>query len=292
MPNSIVFQLEDKIKTNYTGYNQLSRFYHFCLGHPPQSNFHLGFTNVEWFDGNLCALLWAMVYYLNKTQGHTFTTDTQVIKERFDVLYRNGFLTADDPVFDDRKSTVPIHAFDCADKEGFCNYVENELLKHRGIPSSLTNELKEKINEDLLEVFCNTNFQANTKDPFFVGGQYYPTLGYLKFTMVDLGDGFLPRINKATNGDIKNNLDAILWALEGNSTKKVLEKCPGGLGIKNMYKYCQESNGVLQIISAEGFWSSELENTIFQGGRVENPVSLTRHFRFSLTRKPSDYQSI
>ena len=26
--------------------------------------------------------------------------------------------------------------------------------------------------------------------------------------------------------------------------------------------------------------------------KLESPVSLTRHFRFSLTRKPADYQSI
>jgi hypothetical protein len=142
---------------------------------------------------------------------------------------------------------------------------------HRGMPKDLTNELKEKINEDLLEVFCNTQFHANTEEPFFVGGQFYPKQGLLKFTMVDLGDGFLPRIKKAT-GNIDNDLDAILWALQGNSSKIVLEDCPGGLGIKNILKYCQKSNGILQIISGNGFWSSDLENTIFEQGR-ELPFS-------------------
>lgn len=263
----IKFELEGKITTNYGGYNQLTRFYHFCLGHPPKSHFDLDFTNVEWIDGNLCAFLGAIVFHLSKNHGHTVSTDTLVIKERFDVLFRNGFLKTDEPIIDDRESTVPFSAFQPSNKEGFCSYVDNQLLKHRGMPSSLTDNLKEKISEDLLEVFCNTNHHANTSDPFFVGGQYYPRTGILKFTMVDLGDGFLPRINKATQGNIGNNLDAILWALAGNSTKKVLENCPGGLGIKGMYKYCQESGGVIQIISGDGYWSSELENTIFQGGR-------------------------
>jgi len=261
------FLLEDQIKTNYSGYNQLCRFYHFCLGYSSNSNFHINFTEIEWFDGNLCALLWAMVYRLNKDFGHTFTTDSEVIKEHFDILYRNGFLKGEVSVFDVRKSTLPIQAFDCSNKEGFCDYVGNELLKHRGIPSSLTEELKEKITDDLLEVFCNTHYHANSKDPFFVGGQYYPKSGFLKFTMVDLGDGFLPRIKEATNGNINTSLEAILWALKGNSTKLVLEKCPGGLGIKSMYNYCQKSNGILQIISGNGFWSSDMEDTIFQGGR-------------------------
>lgn len=263
----IVFRLEDKIITNYTGYNQLSRFYHFCLGQPHSSVIDIDFTNVGWFDGNLCALLWAIMYKLKNSFGHTFTTDERQIKERFDVLFRNGFFKGDEPTFDDRKSTVPIHAFNCNDKEGFCKYVDDELLSHRGIPTSLDEALKEKIREDLLEVFCNTNYHANTHDPFFVGGQYYPRQGYLKFTMVDLGDGFLPRIKKATASKITTNVEAILWALQGNSSKIILDQCPGGLGIQSMWKYCREHNGILQIISNNGFWSSDLENTIFEGGR-------------------------
>lgn len=263
----IIFRLEDKIITNYSGYNQLSRFYHFCLGQPSQSHIHIDFSWAEWFDGNLCALLWAIVFQLNKTHGHTFHTDEKEIRDRFDVLFRNGFFKSESPVYDDRQSTIPIHAFDCNDKDGFCKYVNNELLAHRGMPENLNAELKERINDDLLEVFCNTNHHANTKDPFFVGGQYYPRQGYLKFTMVDLGDGFLPRVQKATNGKISSNLAAVLWALQGNSTKKVLDHCPGGLGIKNMFKYCREHRGVLQIISNDGFWSSDLEGSLFQGGR-------------------------
>lgn len=264
----MTFSLEDKIQTTYSGYNQLSRFYHFCLAHPTPTNFHLDFTNVEWFDGNLSALLLAMVYDLKKKFGHVVTTDADVIKERFDVLFRNGFMNGGVPFYDDRQSTIPIRAFQTNDSEGFCSYVFNDLLTHRGMPDSLTAELKEKINEDLLEVFCNTHHHANTNDPFFVGGQYYPRQGYLKFTMVDLGDGFLPRIKRATNGAITTNLDAILWALEGNSSKSVLDNCPGGLGIKHMLKYCRASGGALQIISCDGFWSSDLVNTIFMDGRV------------------------
>jgi hypothetical protein len=268
---TLTFNLEDKIVTNYSGYNQLSRFYNFCLGHPAKTKFHLNFRDVEWIDGNLCALLLAMVYSLNKKYDYIITSSPEIIKERFEVLYRNGFMHGGAPSKDDRNSTIPIRAFKINDKDGFCAYIGNDLLMHRGMPKDLTNELKEKINEDLLEVFCNTQFHANTEEPFFVGGQFYPKQGLLKFTMVDLGDGFLPRIKKAT-GNIDNDLDAILWALQGNSSKIVLEDCPGGLGIKNILKYCQKSNGILQIISGNGFWSSDLENTIFEQGR-ELPFS-------------------
>lgn len=268
----INYSLEGYIKTGYGGYNKLCSFYHFCLGHPNGTHFSLDFTRVEWIDGNLCALLLAIVYHLNKTYGHTITTDMDVIKERFSVLLRNGFLKSEDYPHDDRQSTVPVEYFSPEDKEGFNNYLQYSLLTHRGMPSNLTDTLKEQIKEDILEVFCNTNHHANTQEPFFVGGQFYPKIGILKFTMVDLGDGFLPRIQKATQGKITDCLSSILWALEGNSSKNFLDNCPGGLGITSMKKYFAENNGVLQIISGDGFWSSDLSGSVFEGGRtLKNP---------------------
>lgn len=268
MAEPTVFTLENEIKTNFSGYNQLTRFYHFCLTRPNDKIFHIDFSNINWVDGNMCALLWAMIYDLYKRNKQTFTADSDIIQRKFDVLMRNGFLNGDSPVVDDRQSTVPIRYFNCTDKEGFCDYINNNLLTHRGMPEHLDNAFKERISEDLLEIFCNTQFHANTLEPFFVGGQYYPTKRKLIFTMVDMGDGFLPRISRATNGAINNDLAAIAWALKGNSTKLALEKCPGGLGLKNILKYCAENQGVLQVVSRGGFWSSDMENTIFEGGRV------------------------
>jgi hypothetical protein len=194
------------------------------------------------------------------------------IKEGFDLFHRNGFLKSPEGSYDYRQSTVPIESFDPSDKEGFYKYIQNHLLAHRGIPRSLNETLKERMVDDLIEVLCNINFHANTQDPFFVGGQYYPNRGEFKFTMVDIGEGFLPKIRKATNGAINDSLGAILWAIKGNSTKNLLDKCPGGLGIKGMIKYFTENKGSLQIISGNGFWSSDLETTIFQSGRrLNNP---------------------
>ena len=263
----MVYPFEGSIRTNYGGYNRLCEFYHFCHKLNEPTTFHVDFTDIEWIDGNLCALLLAMMYRLRKHNGHTFILDTPLKNNLF---HRNGFLKDPAGNYDDRQSTVPIESFHPTDKEGFCKYVEKRLLAHRGIPPSLTESLKERMAEDLLEVLCNTNFHANTQEPFFVGGQYYPTRGEFKFTMVDLGDGFLPRIHKATNGRINDSLESILWTLDGNSTKKILEKCPGGLGIKNMRKYFAENKGGIQIISGNGYWSSDLETTIFQQGRRLN----------------------
>lgn len=259
-------ELEGNIGTNYSGYKQLAEFYCRCLDHKGE-HIHIDMSNVAWFDGNLCALLLAIVHKLFHENGNTFSTDETDIKERFEVFYRNGFLSNGDITTDTRKSTVPVRAFECNDKEGFVQYVENDLLMHRGL-GAMDQVLKERICDDLLEVFCNTHQHANTSYPFFVAGQYFPRLGLLKFTMVDLGEGFLKKIARATGNRISDNVSAIKWAVDGNSTKKVLLGCPGGLGLSSMHRYCLGNKGVLQIVSNDGFWSSELEGTIFHRGRT------------------------
>jgi len=137
-------------------------------------------------------LLLAMIYSLSESNQLTFKTDYETIGKKFDILFRNGFLQQAKITFPEEslESAVKIQAFNPADKEGYAVYIEKRLLRHKGLPEGLDKKLKAKIFEDLLEVFCNTNHHANTGEPFFVGSQYYPKQGCLKYTMVDLSDGF------------------------------------------------------------------------------------------------------
>lgn len=268
----IVVKLSDRIETSYSGYKKLIEFYNTCRDYTNET-IHINFYDLEWIDGNQCALLEAIIYKLNKENGLQFSTDFTFLKTKFDVLIRNGFIQTDEEVEDLHQSTVPIRQFEYSDKKGFIHYIENVLLKHRGMPQ-LTEDLKNKIIDDLIEVFCNSEHHAKSKEPFFVGGQFYPSAGVLKFTMVDLGDGFLPRINAATKGEIGTSLDAINWALKGNSSKLALEKTSGGLGIKGMHKYCTDQGGTLDIITGNGFWSTSQVGTIFEDGRLLECPSL------------------
>ncbi len=63
-----------------------------------------------------------------------------------------------------------------------------------------------------LEVFSNIHLHAHTKDPVFACGQYYPSKNLLKFTLVDLGVGFLEPISNFTKNQINEAEKAILWA--------------------------------------------------------------------------------
>lgn len=261
----IVAQLTDVIDSSYSGYKKLVNFYHDCRDYTNET-ISIDFYKLDWIDGNQSALLEAILYKLSKENGLTFSADIDFLKRKFDVLFRNGFINTGEKIEDDRKSTVPMKSFNCSDKNGFIRYVEGELMQHRGMPA-LKNKVKDQIIEDIIEIFCNAHLHANTTDPFFVAGQYYPKMGELRFTMVDLGDGFLPRIQNATHGRVTTSLEAINWAISGNSSKLALSHTSGGLGLKNIHKYCKENYGTLDIVTGDGYWSSSYQNTIFTGGR-------------------------
>lgn len=262
----ITISLKDRIDTSFSGYKKLTSFYIECADYTNEI-ISMNLYDLEWIDGNMSALLDAILYKLEKENGLRFSTDFEFLKKKFDVLLRNGFIDIGEKIEDDRKSTVPMKSFDTGDKKGFINYVEGELMEHRGMPA-LTSTVKEQIIQDIIEVFCNSHYHANTTDPFFVAGQYYPRQRELRFTMVDLGDGFLPRISKATNGKIGTSLEAINWAVSGNSSKRILENTSGGLGLQNIRKYCTETGGTLDIVTGDGYWSTGYAGTIFDGGRV------------------------
>ncbi len=262
-----VYKISGSINTDYSGYKQLCDFYHYCKDFQ-NTVIHIDFYELKWVDANLAAVFYAMINKLHEELNIGFSTDFAFLRSNFDILFRNGFLTDGLPADDIQKSAVPIERFSCEDKTGFCNYIKDQLMRHRGMPW-LSPELEEQIQEDLLEIFCNSNFHANTKDPFFIAGQYYPKLKTLKLTMVDTGDGFLPKIQQVTHGKINTDLEAIGWALEGKSTKLALEKTPGSLGISSILKYVKKHNGVLEIISGSGYWSSSFDNIlIYKKGRV------------------------
>jgi hypothetical protein len=256
-------KLKHSIYTDFSGYKQLASFYHTATNYA-DTQIEICFRDLEWFDANLSSLLHAMLHKLNKERGLTFVTNTDIIHDRFDVLCRNGFINTGRAVKDVRNSTLPNHQFDPSDKHGFVSYVERYLLDHRGMPR-LTADLHNQILDDMIELYSNINYHSNTTDPCFVCGQYYPTQGFLVFTLTDLGDGFLPKIQRKTNGAVNTSLDAIHWALKGNSTK---EGAPGGLGLKNMYQYLKQNKGILQVVTGNGYWGNDMENTFFNEGRI------------------------
>lgn len=263
-----VLKLTDEIYTNHSGYKQITGIYH-KLKDTHNQQVALDLYHLKWIDANLCALLQAVMYKLNKENGLTFSTDHNFLLQEFDVLFRNGFVGNSTEVKDVQESTVPIKAFIKTEINEFEHYVENDLIKHRGMPK-FSEPLKSQIKHDLIEIFNNVGLHANTEHPVFVCGQYYPSTKYLNFTMVDLGDGFLPKIQQVTQGKenpICTSKEAVIWAVNGNSIKPYTLHEPGGQGISGIYKFCNGNHGVLQIATGDAYWATDLQKTMWNGCR-------------------------
>lgn len=267
MDNKIILHLSDSFSTNFSGIKRLFEFYKSASEYY-NDTIYIDFYHLNWFDANLSALFGSILAKLNKENNLTFSTDLNFLEEHFNVLFRNGFLHSESRIDDEQKSTVSFRSFMPEDKNGFVNYIEDDLLNHRGMPPLSENE-KDDIIESLIEVYCNIQNHSKSDEPFYVCGQYYPKQGVLTFSLVDLGVGFLPAIANKTKGTIDNSYDAIKWALERKNTTRV--GAPGGLGLFNLNSYFNRTNGNFQIISGDTFWSLELETTVIKKFHFPNP---------------------
>jgi hypothetical protein len=258
--------LQNRISTDFYGFQQLIDVYHRCKSEKNKT-ITIDFTELEWIDGNMCAFFGAVIYKLRAENKLVFkATGSENFREQFDFLFTNGFLTdgSNVPCTDIRKTTVPLKSYSTNQKDEYCGYLKTQLMQHRGMNKVLSQELKTQITDDLIEIIANIDLHANSNAPFFLCGQYFPKQGHLVFTIVDLGVGFLPAIKIKTKGNISESIKAIRWALAGNTTKT---DCSGGIGLKNIKLYCENEGGILQIISGDAFYGSDLVTTMWKGHR-------------------------
>ncbi len=245
--------IEGNLNTDSRGVKKLFQFYNNAVKYKNQI-IEIDMYNMGFFDANLSCVLYAILYKLNKDNGLKFELDFDYLQRKYSVLFRNGLFIEGEAV-DERESTIQLKSFqpNSDNDEEFVNYITNDVLSHRGMPD-FSRKVKLGIAQELTEISSNIMQHSQANDPFFVCGQYFPKNNLLKFSIVDIGVGFLPAIREK-EANITDHGSAIIWALEsGNTTKKDV---PGGLGLHNLRKYCDENNSYMQIISGDKFWNSE-----------------------------------
>ena len=258
-----IVTLEGEIMTNSHGINKLMQFY-FDASQYNNSQVIVDCYQLSWLDANLTAFLSALGYRLKKERGIQLAADFDFLSKKFGVFFRNGWLQdADYNIPDLQETTLPCMSFDVSMEDEFCDYVKEKLLCHRGMPD-FTESLRLRIQTDLAEICTNIGRHARTSEPFFVCGQFYPKFNYFVFSMVDLGVGFLPPIQTFTDNLINSDIEAINWALEGNSTTG---EPLAGTGLNGIYDYFKTHEGGLQIFTGNAFWGTDLKSTIWQGYR-------------------------
>ena len=241
-----------RITTTPNGYTKLVDIYYRCKDHY-NIEISLHFYELEWIDANMAGLLHAILYKLNKENGLTFAIDVEYVKTKFEILFRNGFLKELLSIPDNSGTTVQLTTFNKDEDEKFVNFIEKDLLGNEGM--KIRDISKEKMTDHFLEVFTNVQIHARTEDPIFGCGQFFPKTKQLVFTLVDLGIGYLPPIEKHTKGKITTAEQAINWAISGNSTK---EDAPGGIGLKHLLAYCTQTASEFNIITGDAYWGNNL----------------------------------
>ncbi len=239
------------IDTTATGVAEILNFYKkACASGSSKITFDI--QNLSNFDGNLSAILLALIHKLKK-EHHKYVYVE--IPKHINVLFRNGLVShlmgkGNENQFEDsRESTIPLRSFQLDEDEKFSNYLHTDFFGHRGL-DNINSAIKKSLCSQFVEIYNNVQIHSNAIHPMFTCGQYFPQQSVLKFTMADLGDGFLKKIQIHTKGEISTDTKAIEWALlNTNTTKDFKIYGPGGTGLKDLKKYCELNNGSLQIAS-------------------------------------------
>ena len=255
----MIYKFRKDIESDFEGYQDLIDFYH-----QTEKVFFdevvVDFSNVFWFEANLCAVLGAILVELkSKLNNIKFIRLNDKIKN---IFLRNDFLSysSSEKLVNFSQTTIKYRKFDSEDEKYFMHYVNGELLSKSDLPK-MTIQLKKKISESIFEIFVNSVSHSETILGIFTCGQYFPTKERIDFTIVDRGIGIKEKIRKEIGKKMQGD-EAIAWALEERNTTRKGD-IPGGLGLKLIKEFIKLNEGRIQIVSNDGF--CELSgNEVFQ----------------------------
>src|ERR1700733_3548107 len=166
------------IGTDFSGIEQLWLFYDRAKKYK-NCDIFISLEDVTGIDGNLCALIGVIICLLHKENNLTFSVSARQVKEKCEVLFANQFLNeVHETNVKDQRHSIRYKGFELNEKDDFIDYLENELLAHEGM-KDITASGKDKIIDDMAELYANVVKHADTKEPFFVCGQYFPEEGVL-----------------------------------------------------------------------------------------------------------------
>ncbi|MDN3657965.1 hypothetical protein QWZ08_20090 [Ferruginibacter paludis] len=268
--NKIIVNIVGNVTTSPKGINILMQFY-FDASKYYNTVIEVDLSNMTWIDANLAALFEALIFKLETENNLTLTTNFDYAFSKFHVLFRNGCLQDSNYSFEDvEKTTIPVKKFLPTELQDFSEYIQLQLMANRGM-NYIEKKIKHQIHSDLYDVFQNILRHARTDLPGFICGQYYPNKKRFMLTLVDLGVGFLVPIREHEKGAINTDIEAIKWAVSGGSSKVVNAACEiGGLGLSGIFDYCINNNGIFQIYTGKGFWSSSLAAMGIEGYKLSH----------------------
>lgn len=287
----MIIEMPATLKSNTEGYKALIEMHHLIVDGNPDIVF-FDFEKSKNLDLNLVAVIGALVGSMKETGIITNIIHVQPYMEV--LLFENMFLkdfgrthpaTAS-------SSTISYRRFSKFQDIEFREYIREEVLTKPEFPE-LSKLLEKKIIESIFEVFENAMTHGNCKN-IFTCGQYFPNrvLNLLNFSIVDLGVTIKANVNNYL-GSALSGSETISWAMKyGNTTKTGATS--GGLGLDIILEFIKLNKGVIQIVSADGYWEFNKGETLiydfikpFPGTIVNIQVNLDDTDYYSLIEEVS-----
>lgn len=290
-----IIEVERSIRTDLVGYISLISLYN-KMASSDDPDIELSFKNTTWFEANLASVLGAIVNLIRK-RGYSvqFSNLSTAIKG---IFARNGFLDATD-IYRTNVSTDTVISFQqfTPNQDGaFNEYISRELLSKKDFPNH-SPLLGKRIGESIFEIFENARTHGKC-EYIHTCGQYFPQNipARLDMTIVDVGNTILSNVNNyfATKSlkQMFEAHEAIEWAIQKGNTTKIDRT--GGLGLSVLMEFVKLNKGVVQFVSANGYWQYKNGNIFkkeisytFPGTIVNVEFNFDDTSFYSLRNEPS-----
>lgn len=250
-----IIEVEHSIKTDLLGYISLISLYN-KMAASDDPDIELSFRKTVWFEANLASVLGAIVCLIRK-RGYSvsFSNFSSALRG---ILTRNGFLNSGnvDRANVSTDTIISFQQFTPGQDGAFNEYISRELLSKKDFPNH-SPLLGKRIGESIFEIFENARTHGKC-EYIHTCGQYFPqhTPARLDMTIVDVGNTIFNNVNHyLALKPLKRVLEAheaIEWAIQkGNTTKT---DRTGGLGLSILIDFVELNKGIVQFVSANGYW--------------------------------------
>lgn len=249
----VKYEMPPRIENNYEGLIFFAEIYA-KVAELKEVRLTFDFIRTNWFEANFAAVFSSIVDVLHRNECIVCFEN---VKDEIEIIFmKNGFYEMYElgSVKDTYNSTIPFKLFHTTDEEGFTRYLDEEVIPKVNLPHN--SEEAKIFKKCLQEIFENTRIHANS-EWVFACGQYFHKKKKVAFTMVDLGKTIGENVREKVNDELVDH-SAITWSTEfGNTTKPNRD---GGIGL-HFLKDQMYNNGVLSILSGNGYWVQDMDTT-------------------------------
>lgn len=238
-----------------------------------QSEIVLDFSKCYFLRQNAVAFIGGLIRSL-QSQGKTVNIRWDTLHNNVATnLQQNGFMH----VFNgDRESwdgnSIPYREDLTQDEDCLVDYLKEKWLGKGWI--NIGHNLQSLIVSRVYEIYANAFEHGQSNIGIFSCGQYYPSLGELKLTVVDFGVGIPSHVRNYENNPSLSADKAIEWAFKPGTTTR-LGEVTGGIGLDFLKQFVNLNQGKLEIFSHDGYAiidkcneSYQVRQTFFEGTLV------------------------